>query len=69
VQLLTTYSGDLNSPDPDGIPVVVGVESGWESLIKDVWVPLDPELKVAVAAFPLEGSSFLAGVAINKKSQ
>jgi hypothetical protein len=68
-QLVTTYSGDLAGPNPDGNSVVVRVESGWESLASDVWEVLDPELKVGVTAFPLEDSSFLSGIAKNKNEQ
>jgi hypothetical protein len=45
---------------------VVRVESGWEALVSDVWDVLDPDLKVAVTAFPLEGTSFRSGIARNK---
>lgn len=65
-QLVTTYSGDLDSPQPDGNPSAVKVESGWESLVTDVWEVLHPNLKVAVAAFPLEDTSFLNGIVKNK---
>ncbi len=65
-QLVTTYSGDLDNPQPDGNPSVVRIESSWDSLVSDVWEALDPNLKVAVAAFPLEDTSFLSGIAKNK---
>jgi IMP cyclohydrolase len=64
-QLVTTYSGDLDNPQPDGNPSAVRVESGWQSLVSDVWDVLDPNLKVAVAAFPLEDTSFLNGILKN----
>lgn len=65
-QLVTTYSGDLARPKPDGNPSVVRIESGWESLVSDLWEVLDPDVKVAVTAFPLEGTSFLSGMVKNK---
>jgi hypothetical protein len=68
-QLVTTYAGDLASPQPDGNSSVVRVESGWESLVSDVWEVLDPDVKIAITAFPLEGTSFLSGIVKNKNEQ
>ncbi|MFF2840535.1 IMP cyclohydrolase [Paenarthrobacter sp. NPDC057981] len=67
-QLVTTYSGDLDNPKPHGNPTAVLVESGWESLVTDVWSALDPGLKIAVSAFPLEGNNFHDGVVKNKNA-
>ena len=65
-QLVTTYSGDLDTPRADGNPSAVNIESSWESLVSDVWEVLDPTLKVAVVAFPLQDTSFLSGILQNK---
>ncbi|PRB43009.1 hypothetical protein CQ020_05810 [Arthrobacter sp. MYb23] len=65
-QLVTTYVGDLDSPQPNGNPVVVRVESGWESIVSELWAVLDPNLKVAVGAFPLQDASFLSEI-VKKK--
>jgi IMP cyclohydrolase len=65
-QLVTTYSGNLDNPKPSGNPSAVSVESSWKSLVSDVWEVLEPNLKVAVTAFPLEDSSFLSGIVKNK---
>lgn len=67
-QLVTTYAGDLDHPKPHGTPSAVTVESGWESLASNIWDALDPELKVAVTAFPLEGRNFQDGIVKNKNA-
>jgi len=67
-QFVTTYSGDKKVPAADGTPIGVKINTTWMSLMWEVWEALDPQLKVSIAAFPLESKSFLAGHSINKHS-
>jgi IMP cyclohydrolase len=67
-QFVTTYSGDENDPQTDGMPIGVRIDTAWQSLIFTVWEALDPRLKVSITAFPLESKSFLTGHVINKNS-
>ncbi|WP_431230468.1 IMP cyclohydrolase [Paenarthrobacter nicotinovorans] len=67
-QFVTTYTGDPSNPAPSGVAKIVKVESSWSSLTEDVWNALDPNFRVSITTFPLEGPTFFSAITLNKNA-